>query len=242
MIKAVLVVFFVIIEQALQIPKTKKCTPGACILCTSNGQQVWCKRCGNGHYLSNKKEGEGRCLKKITIPNCYESSRYDTTNPKKCSKCMRGYFLNKNRTRCHKFVNFDCDMPYKWVDRRFCGGCRFRWLSDDLMGCEKDGKGLPANCDYGDTRRSRRCKKCKPGYILSKDGKKCEKFTMAGCMRRDSKNPDKCLVCDHDLGYYAVGAEFDSVSGFVSQRCEFFRSNLPRILFIIGLIFTGLVW
>jgi hypothetical protein len=118
--------------------------------------------------------------------------------------------------RCHKFVDLDCDLPYKWEDKVFCGGCRYRWLRDDLTGCEEDGRGIPKNCEFGDTRRSRRCKKCRPGFIVTKYGLECEKYYMAGCLRRDSRNTDKCLVCDHELGYYAVGAELDRVGGFVA--------------------------
>jgi hypothetical protein len=126
-----------------------ECTEGSCLFCMTDGSKKWCAKCGNGTYLSSTEPGEGKCIGKLEIENCYQPDPYDPTKPEKCGKCKNGYYLSKNKRRCFKYVDFKCDLPYMWDTNRLCGGCKYRYIDDSYQKCSGD-KDIPEHCYFGD--------------------------------------------------------------------------------------------
>lgn len=206
-------------SSSSKTPSTKagECTPSHCLYCSTDGTRKWCSKCGNNSFLSSTIKGKGKCIKNLLIQNCSEPDPYDPTTADKCGKCKRGFYLSDDKTRCFKYIDFKCDLPYIWDGNRLCGGCKHHYIANDYTKCSKN-KDLPSNCLYGDIERSKRCLKCKTHYILSKDRKSCEKFGVKGCKARHPDDGKKCLICDEELGYYAVDAEVKGKSIF--QICK----------------------
>ena len=207
----------VLTTQSIFTSKTGKCTKNACMFCMTDGSKSWCAKCGNGHYLSSLKKGEGKCLKTLAVENCYQPDPYLPTNRDKCGGCRSGFYLSENKKRCFKYIDFKCDLPYMWDSNRLCGGCKHHYLDNDYTKCSKN-KDLLDHCLYGDVESSKRCLKCKPGYIATKDRKTCIKFEVKGCKARHPANKEKCLLCDHELHYFAVEAEKDGKN--IYQVCK----------------------
>lgn len=229
-----------LISTSLSQPKEDnsegECTPSHCLYCSTDGNKKWCSKCGNNSFLSSKILGKGKCIPNLLIENCSEPDPYDPTTADKCGKCKRGFYLSEDKTRCFKYIDFNCDLPYMWDGNRLCGGCKHHFIDNNYDKCSNN-KDLPAHCLYGDIERSKQCLKCKPGYILSKDRKNCEKFSISGCKSRHPDDNLKCLLCDDDLGFYAVDAEISGKSVF--QKCKQMSGLLLNSSFVfLILIFT----
>ena len=214
-----------------------ECTHNACLYCMTDGTKKWCSKCGNGHFLSSTKKGLGACIKPLKIENCAEPDPFTPTKEETCGRCATGYYLSEDKKKCYRYVDFKCDLPYMWDGNKLCGGCRHRYIDNDYDKCSKN-RDLPRHCLYGDIELSKACLKCKKGYIPSKDRRSCEKFAVKGCKARHPLNAEKCLVCDSDLGWFAVDAEIEGKNVF--QICAYrWAAGLRFLVVLVGVGVLG---
>lgn len=195
-----------------------ECSSNGCKYCMTNGKEKWCTQCTHGTIISSVIMKKGRCVAPTKIENCMEGALDDPINQVKCGRCRNGYYVSDEGDECIQFNDLgSCVEPYLWDNIQLCGACNESYISNNYKDCSKN-KDLIENCLYGDIETSKKCKKCKKGFVHTLDGKSCEKFLFEGCRARHPSNPDKCLLCDIDAGYVAVDAEIDSDNIF--QICK----------------------
>ena len=137
----------------------------------TDGKSKWCTLCAGGKVLSSEKDGEGACTNSLLIENCQMADPSERTNPNKCSKCMSGYFLSKDESRCLYGTKGDypsCDNPEIWDGGKICLGCEGHYLDEGYQACSTDTN-IPDNCKYGDTESSKMCLECKNGFLPTKN-------------------------------------------------------------------------
>lgn len=217
----------VLIFTLFTITFANRCTPGACYACATDGSSKWCTACGNGWAISGADK-KTSCDIKITVKNCRSAPEKDSSNPDKCGQCQEGYFLT-SPTVCTKLYLNKCDVPYKETatSKVTCRGCEGRFLRDDYSGCgdlQDYREEYPDNCKYGDTIAKSTCLVCDDGYIPSISGKSCINEIKTGCKMYHPNEPQMCMVCFQEMGYYAIDATLDGTN--VYQTCAQFSKIL----------------
>lgn len=223
-------------------PKEEKgeCTVGSCYFCQTDGETQWCERCGNGMAISALEGKKRSCNKKLTIENCREAPKDDPTNADKCGECQRGFGLTDGK--CKKLEMEGCTIPGMDSDGNVvCNGCEGQFLKDDQSGCAENPPNFldifPKNCLFGSKLEEAKCLICGHNYRVSKTGKSCPQDMVTGCDIYHPNEPQKCLLCNNDEGFYATEAV--SEGGDVYQECEFNGYLVKAFAFVLG--FTGFV-
>lgn len=221
--------------EKIYLQNTGECTPASCLSCRTDGTQKWCERCGNGKILLSTGKKKYCSSKDINIKNCFSTQENEISNPDRCGKCKRGYYL-KSPKKC-VFINFpNCDFPVKEGNIFKCFGCEKRYLKDDYSGC--GGKeNFPKNCFFGDKESSMSCRMCDVGFRLvekrnSTSGEKvkiCVENSIIGCKKLQN---EKCVECNFDKGFYSVDSFLDK-RGNMYQMCEFYSKTILNIFFVL---------
>lgn len=225
-------------EPASSSPAEEKgeCTVGHCYFCQTDGETQWCERCGNGMAI-NALEGKGRrCDQKLKVENCREAPKDDATNVEKCSECNRGFGLTPEG-QCKKLELEGCTIPKLDKDgNTVCGGCEGKFLKDDETGCAENPPNFldifPQNCLFGSRLEEAKCLICGHNYRVSRTGKSCPQDMVTGCDIYHPNEPQKCLLCNNDEGFYATEANMEGDDVF--QECEFNAYLVKAGLLMIG--------
>jgi len=215
------------------------CTPSHCYACDTRGDSKWCLACGNGMALEGQSTRQ-TCSGKLTIPNCRVVDPQYPDNLGSCGECQTNFYLASSKKECIRItLPKDCNYAVRNSKTGVieCLGCKGKFLLNDLSGCALDsqteGLHLPDGCLYGDTLAKKgACRLCKVGMMPSSNGMHCLEEVKTGCKFYHPNEPQMCLACDEQRGYYAVDATYDE--GNVYQICEFsawiLNSSLALIL------------
>jgi len=223
-----------------------ECTKDHCYYCRADDDgNEWCERCGNGMVI-NGLSGPGRkCDTKHEVEHCRESPVDDETNAALCSKCERGFGLKDGKCEKLEIEDKDCNVPaLNEAGEVVCQGCENKFLSDDEKGCGQNATLLdtsfPDDCMYGHTEKSKRCNTCRPGFHPSLSKRSCEEEKVTGCKVYHPNEPQKCLICNEEEGFYAVGANKDGIN--IYQECKFNAWILNSVRFLVVMIGFGIVF
>ena len=176
------IIFLLLLKAYLSGPTCKKGTKN-CSLC--NPITDLCIKCEYDVFISDKYGG-CKMTKKCILGknNCIEC----TNEGNLCKKCNKGYFPDENGG-CSYSPN--CEISYKGI----CLKCQENFiLNERIKICKSIDSEEFRNCEIID-RWDATCEKCKEGYFLSSEDKKCTKTE--NCKEVIF---DKCIKCD--LGYY----------------------------------------
>lgn len=222
------------------ISKTNGCTLDHCHFCQTDGKVNWCTRCGNGKVISALDGKDRFCKDDIKVPNCRAAPLEDQLNVNACGECQRGYFL-ESPTKCVKLELAGCDRPFKKkaTGPVLCEGCLNKFVKDDQTGCEeKPTQELAENCKYGGKQSSGKCLVCHEGWFPSVTFMSCEEEKQKGCKLYHPNEPQRCLTCNGEEGYYAVRGVL--IGTDVYQYCKL--TSFLIALNLLGLtVFTNLI-
>ena len=219
-------------KQATDAGKPKKdsdeggeCTKNHCYYCDTDGKKRWCTRCGNGKVI-NQLSGKGRkCTKDLKIKNCRSAPLNDALNVNACGECQRGYYFDKKTNKCVGILGKipGCTRPIFENGQILCAGCEGKFLTNDRKACSKNEKlreeAFPAHCTFGGTEEKKTCLECGHGWRPSQSGRSCEEEIVTGCDIYHPNEPQKCLTCNSEHGFYAVKAKKNDAD--VYQKCKF---------------------
>lgn len=217
-----------------------ECTEKHCYYCSTDGENQWCNKCGNGMAINKVKGKDRKCDQPLKVENCREAPASDPTNMELCAKCQRGYGLDKSSGKCKKLELEGCTVPgMDDSGKIICLGCEDNFLLDDQSGChdkekdEKFGDVFPNHCMFGSKRKEEKCLMCGHNYGVSKTGKSCPEEMVYGCMMYHPNEPSKCLLCNTDKGFYSYKAVMEGDNVF--QQCSFFSGSLG-VLALVGFV------
>lgn len=172
-------IVFILITLTLSCPGEKNCQS-----CQTYEKTYKCSQCENSVYslITNKCESLPKSSK---IQNC---KKYSSSPSIKCEICEFGFRKNLEGF-CEKCEIENCAICDS--KKNICEAC-FNNLKIFNNKCDSKNKCDLENCEICH-KNQESCLKCENDFSLN--GNFCEKGIF-GCFLLDSRNPEKCALCD----------------------------------------------